>query len=208
METLYKYRDLNNLEWIEEIIRKGELYAAKYKEFWENDGKEGTYNVETPVDPIFLKSIKYEKARIRICSFTQRGDNKYLWKKYADKHKGIVIGVEIIPSEIITQKSIIYGGQYILTEPSGMSEQEIAIKVLSHKREDFAKEEEERIFIINKDECEYEKEQYVDVKIKQIITGRKIRKAKYNHIKSLIAQYNPNIELCKEKPCCFLKTHS
>lgn len=110
---LYKYRTLNNIEYVVDIFRNQRLYCSTVDEL--NDPFEGMY-LRTPPKGVlqkkyydFSKYIGPTLSRIsdpfdsttckRICSLSSNPTDVRMWSHYADGHKGILIEVEIDETE-------------------------------------------------------------------------------------------------------------
>lgn len=89
---LYKYRSLNNLKRLIEIIVDNKLYASKYNKL--NDPMEGyyTYNKNTSK---YRREINQIKKDALICSLSQSPNVGLLWIMYADEGRGCCLEVEV-----------------------------------------------------------------------------------------------------------------
>jgi len=135
-------------------------------------------------DEDMRRTLKGEKAGIRICSLSRDPANELMWSHYADGHKGVVIGID--PNHCnCERRPIIYDGIHIFTRPSlpKMS----AIEILSHKLTVWEYEKEERLFIRSGN--------YVNVVVKELILGRRMRKNDISFLKDLLKHLNPQIVL-------------
>ena len=95
---LYKYKSLENLWHILDIVVNTRLYCSSWKEL--NDPLEGRYEIYLGKKSKKLQSImevKIEKARdnLKIASLSKDVTNFLMWSHYANGHKGVAIEVDI-----------------------------------------------------------------------------------------------------------------
>lgn len=104
---LYKYRPLQNFEFIADILVNEQLYCADYLSL--NDPFEGQFLVaafnlsKDPENPQYVfrrgdaTSLQRDpESRIpRICSLSSDTCNMLLWGHYGGSHEGVAIGIEI-----------------------------------------------------------------------------------------------------------------
>jgi hypothetical protein len=181
---LFKYRGIKEFRYFVDIILNQRLYAAPYFDL--NDPMEGQYLYNTgELNEDINKLITGEKEKIRICSLSRDGNNELMWTHYAEGHRGVVIGVEIIPSSEQTLRPIIYDGLSTLNQRTLNSNS--AIDILSHKLKVWEYEKEERVFIRNK--------YFVSVKVREIIYGRRMSNQDKGFINNLIEKIDPAIEI-------------
>ena len=180
---LYKYRSLQNLNRVIDILHYSQLHCARYLDL--NDPFEGifsaaihipphervkfpffllpeTYTLTKSIDDLFLSS----KDSVRICSLSSSLSEVRLWSHYADGNRGIALeidfsGMEDSIHEVKYSEELPSYGYTILTAPS-------AIEVLTHKTTHWSYESEFRI--INGEE-------YFDIKdrLKAIYVGSRIK---------------------------------
>lgn len=207
MKPLYKYKRVGNIQdtthkdykYFVDILENSRIYAATYKELQEDDEKEGIYHVDKNhhYSRKLLDDIKEEKIHIRVCSMSKDKNNEYLWKKYTDNHKGVVIEVEINATTYNT-RPVEYGQLYklkrdVITDENIFQE---AMNILTHKTEKWKEEKEERVFVPNSKTDP--KSSFVKVKVNRIITGRNMDDTVFKRINELISTYNQEIKVIKE----------
>jgi hypothetical protein len=95
---LFKYKSLDNLWHVLDIVVNQQLYCAHWSEL--NDPLEGRYLLSLGKRNQKLESTmteKIEKARdaYRVASLTADPTNFLMWSHYASGHKGIVIEVDV-----------------------------------------------------------------------------------------------------------------
>lgn len=182
---LYKYRGLQNFKFFIDIILKNRLFAAKYTEL--NDPMEGQYYYNSgELNRRILNKIASDKGDLRICSLSRVKDNELMWSHYADGHRGVAIGLSIDHNRYDV-RPIQYTGLAYLNGPDIVTD--TPREILSHKLNVWSYEEEERIFVADRF--------YVDVEIKEVITGRRMSNQDFSFIRELIDKINPDIRLIK-----------
>lgn len=181
---LYKYRGIKEFRYFVDIILNQRLYAAPFFDL--NDPMEGQYLYNTgELNESINNLISGEKGELRICSLSRDNNNELMWAHYAEGHRGVVIGVDIIPNPEQTLRPIIYGELVTLNQSNYNNNS--AINILSHKLNFWEYEKEERVFIKNKF--------FVSVKVRELIYGRRISNQDKSFINSLVEKINPSIEI-------------
>lgn len=93
MATYYKYRSLQNLNRILDILINERLYAAKFQNL--NDPMEGHYQYNAEIDRNLKEQIQSERDRTLICSLSRRSDIGLMWTHYADECRGCCIELRV-----------------------------------------------------------------------------------------------------------------
>lgn len=94
--VLYKYRSVENWEFIEDIFSNRRLFAATFRSL--NDPMEGLlYKHDKDVSLKYRKAVRNASGRLNICSLCDSHDNTLLWSYYAGGHTGVAIGVRVLP---------------------------------------------------------------------------------------------------------------
>lgn len=182
---LYKYRSIKDFRFFTDIILKKRLYAAPYLDL--NDPMEGQYLYSQSggsIDEDMRKLLNGEKEKVRICSLSRDPNNELMWAHYADGHKGVAIGVEVDRSTYQVRQ-INYDGLHRVGLHNFHNGS--AIDVLSHKLNVWQYEQEERVFVLNK--------QYVDVAVKTVICGSRMSNQDKGFITDLIKKLDPSIKI-------------
>jgi hypothetical protein len=91
--TLYKFRSLNNFEFIADIILNQRVYAAQFFDL--NDPMEGLFKYTHEHEAAYIDEVVKEKKRCRICSFSRTSENILMWSHYADGFRGVCIEVKV-----------------------------------------------------------------------------------------------------------------
>lgn len=98
---LYKYRSLNNLWHLLDILINNRLYCAHWSEL--NDPLEGRYeiflgakvNVYASLESTIASKVEQERDAFRIASLSADPTNLLMWAHYANGHKGVAVEIEI-----------------------------------------------------------------------------------------------------------------
>ena len=184
-DILYKYRSLSNFKHFVDIILNNRLYASNYFDL--NDPMEGFYKYTAGLlDRHIIEKLKGEKRRLKICSLSKLRNNQQMWSRYADENRGVVIAVKIDRIKL-RPKLIKYNGLMYFQESDYSFNS--AEKILSHKNDFWSYEEEVRVFT---------HEEYVSVKILEIITGRKMTKTDCKFLERLKQKVNPAIDISNQ----------
>lgn len=182
---LYKYRGIKEFRYLTDIILKKRLFAAKYTDL--NDPMEGQYYYNKgELNQNILRKLKDGKDVLRLCSLSKNKNNELMWSHYAEGHRGIAIGVRVNP-DLYTLRAVQYTGLAYLQNPK--IETDSPTEILCHKLNVWSYEEEERVFVENKN--------FIDVEVVEINTGRAMSNQDYSFIKELVEKISPNIPIIK-----------
>jgi hypothetical protein len=182
--VLYKYRSLQNFKRFVDILINRRLYAAPFLSL--NDPMEGRY--------IFRDGAKSEAAirrissedDLRIVSFSRKWNSTLMWSHYADRHRGVVVGIELSDS---TYKALPM--QYVseLLRPIGDNSVERTIAVLRQKHEFWQYEDEYRVILRNR--------KYIPVKIVEITLGLEVKTLTNDLIIDITHAIDPKIRVTR-----------
>jgi len=95
---LYKYKSLENLWYVLDVLVHNRLYCAHWSEL--NDPLEGRYEIylgekSSKIETLMIGRIEEARDAYRISSLSADATNFLLWSHYAGGHKGIAIEVEV-----------------------------------------------------------------------------------------------------------------
>jgi DUF2971 family protein len=95
---LYRYRSLQEFDRELEAIEDGYLFCAAYRSL--NDPMEGLFSSshnlrESENYRAIKESIRENRSRIGICSFSEVRNHELMWAHYADRFKGICISYSL-----------------------------------------------------------------------------------------------------------------
>ncbi len=144
---VYKYKSLEKMKYIRQILSDEKLYAATFTEL--NDVMEGAFTSNKNIKEEYKNFIREEKGNIYICSLSKSPDNPLLWAYYANGFKGICIEIEI-NNNIVDGSHIEYNNHTprIYKDDHKYT---IAKKLLSRKYTCWRMEDEYRLFSKTKD---------------------------------------------------------
>lgn len=182
--TLYKYRGLQSFKYLVDIFLKQRLYAAPYADL--NDPMEGQYLLSPSgsIDLDMEKMLNTAKDSFRICSLSRSPDNQLMWAHYAEGHRGLAIGVEIVDSDCEI-RDIVYEGPMKIGQHN--FDAQAPLQVLSRKLSAWEYEEEVRAFVRNK--------HYVGVSIREVILGSRMSNQDKSLVKELCARTCPEVAI-------------
>jgi hypothetical protein len=189
---LYKYRPIANWKFFKDIVVKSRLYAAPFPTL--NDPMEGLlYLFDKEVSRRYRASVRNASARLRICSLCEKSDNTLLWSYYADAHKGVAIGVTVpdrISPRVDKPERVKYDMTVSIDTKSARGNRPgaIAKNILSQKLIFWNHELEHRVFTT---------QQYVPVKIGEILLGCRMSQENERKVRSLASRYAPDVEVIK-----------
>lgn len=128
-----------------------------------------------------------------IC-FSDNYQNPVQWSHYADSHKGIALGFEIIP-DILTKVDYVSKLEKLDDKPIPMSNEELCSILIKTKFQDWKYEKESRLIVKLKENIEegglFFKKFGVDIKLKEVILGANCP-IKLSAINELLELTNPN----------------
>lgn len=177
MAHYYKYRSLQDLKRVLEILVNERIYGATYKEL--NDPMEGYYRYNAAMDKVKRTKILDERSRTRICSLAKCCDNGLMWSHYADNNKGCCIEVEV------TSKSWKQIDVEYKQDPPDLADS--IDQILKVKAYNWSYEDEIRfIRTFNDDSTKY----YLEVKVTKIIFGCAVKEEDYDMYKKLVDGIN------------------
>lgn len=98
---LYKFKSLNNIEQVLDIIINKRLYCSLVSDL--NDVREASMEMNASLQTGIYKLYNYNFAQeiqtTRVLSLTSRYKNHLMWAHYADGYKGVVIGLRVKRSD-------------------------------------------------------------------------------------------------------------
>ena len=185
--TLYKYRNLTNLDWTIDILLKRRLYASKYVNL--NDPMEGFF-YHHGLSKSKLESILKDKLSFRICSLSKSSTDIGLWTFYADEGRGCCIEVEP-ETDGWKYKEIEYNQDVpeIKDAVNGQFDVPSIVRILCTKTERWKYEQEIRFI---KSVGRSNQSTYLGVKLKNVILGYNINEEKKEIITTLVETLNKN----------------
>lgn len=179
---LYKYRSLENLWFLMDIVANQRVYCANW---WElNDPLEGNYEIYLGKNSDKYQSImesRIEKAResFRIASFSKTATNFLLWSHYADGHKGVAVELEIDEEDPNLHEVTYSPFSSVFTEKSQTTQS--MYHLFNGKTEEWEYEEEYRVIT---------KDRYYsfDRPIQRILLGPQVNRDKASLLRKIIPE--------------------
>ena len=148
---LYKFRSLENLEHVLDIILNQRLHCSHYTQL--NDPFEGLFfklftvlDKITPVpsDPIRLR-IESGEDNKNICSLCASLNDVRMWSHYADGHKGLAIEIDF-PETTDQLFEVTYNATPLFYEKDSAEDQISLTEILTQKTDHWIYEKEYRLF--------------------------------------------------------------
>lgn len=197
--TYYKYRSLEDLERILDIIVNKRLYGAVYKDL--NDPMEGKFNKDGLSKENF-NDIYTHLKRTRICSLLEKQkeqtfpDDYLMWSHYANCHTGCCIELGITKRYNADWELLKVNYQNKLPEVKGEIKNKIH-DILSIKTPLWENENEVRAVRIYDENKFGTNSPFYHIKIKAIYLGCKVRTEKCDFYKKIISSIDRGIEIYK-----------
>jgi len=178
----YKFRSLDNLQFVLDIIVNQRLYAATLETM--NDPMEGYYTHESDIPGEAIIALEEHKKSLKFSSLSRYDNNPLMWAHYANGCRGVVIGVEF--KDDVDFRDVIYGAHSQLSEkiPTTL---ERAKRVLSYKSDFWRYEDEVRAFA--------DKGSYVPVTVKEIMLGERTDRSQKALLKKIVSAVDPKIQI-------------
>ncbi|MGB0281910.1 MAG: DUF2971 domain-containing protein [Neptuniibacter sp.] len=179
----YKYKSLDNFEFLLDLLLKERLYAAAYHEL--NDPMEGVIKI----DGTILKETEADWESLikdlRLVCFTKSSENPLMWSHYADGGRGCVVCFELLDEQIFHKVSY-------LKKPS-VSERDLclekALEILKYKDKHWKYEAEYRCLIQN--------ESFLPVNVKSITFGPRADQNKVDMLSHILKLCKPKLGVFK-----------
>jgi len=90
---LYKFKSLDNFQYVADILCNNRFHAAVFNDL--NDPMEGLFEFDPRTHQDYVSRIVNAKRKQKICSFSQSYSNLLLWAHYASGFQGICIEIDI-----------------------------------------------------------------------------------------------------------------
>lgn len=181
--TFYKYKTLDNFEFLLDLILKERLYAAKYDEL--NDPMEGVINVENTIPRD--REIEWRDLieKFRIVCFTKQSNNPLMWAHYADGGRGCIIEFEL--PNFIEYHKVSYVKKPLINKNDLTIDK--ALEVLKYKEKPWKYEAEYR--------CIVQKEKFLPIFVKSVTFGSRADEAKVDMLMYILKLSNPDLKVLK-----------
>jgi len=181
--TFYKYKSLQNFEFLLDMILKERLYAAKYNEL--NDPMEGVIKVDNTVPKNREGEWEEIISDLRIVCFTKDPKNSLMWSHYADGGKGCLVEFELLDGQeyhkiSYLKKPVLNGKDINISK---------AFEILKYKDKPWKYEAEYR--------CIQLKERFLPVNIKSITFGPRSNEESVEMLMHILTLCKPNLKVRK-----------
>lgn len=172
--ALFKFRSLQNLRRLLDILVNNRLYMAHYNEM--NDPMEGAFFADAS-NWALLQEVWEGKRKQLICCFSTDYRNTLLWSHYADSHQGCCLEVDV------TSKLEPYLVNYSQDIPEATRNIE---EILTHKSMYWKYEKEVRYFKNEILDNGNKAKPWIHIKIKKVLLGYRMSKTDVKFYISLI----------------------
>ncbi|MBH0040929.1 MULTISPECIES: DUF2971 domain-containing protein [unclassified Pseudoalteromonas] len=185
LQTFYKYKSLDNFEFLLDLIIKERIYAASHHEL--NDPMEGVVKVDGTIPK--EKEQEWEELikKFRIVCFSRDKDSPLMWSHYADGARGCVVEFQLLENQIFHKVSY-------LKKPS-ITEKHIsmdkAAEILLYKEKPWKYEAESRCLIVGE-------KKFLLITIKSVRFGGRAEKSKVDMLVHILKLCKPNLEVLIE----------
>ncbi|QEQ96273.1 DUF2971 domain-containing protein [Neptunomonas concharum] len=179
----YKYKSLDNFEFLLDLLLKERMYAAPYHEL--NDPMEGVIKIDGTISK--EREAEWESLikETRLVCFTKSSTNPLMWSHYADGGRGCVVCFELMDKQIFHKVS--YLKKPSITEKDLLPEK--ALQILQYKDKHWKYEAEYRCLIQN--------ESFLPVDIKSITFGPRADKNKVDMLSHILRLCKPKLGVFK-----------
>jgi len=178
----YKFRSLDNLQFVMDIIVNQRLYAATLDTM--NDPMEGFYTHESDIPDEAIIALEEHKKSLKFSSLSMYDNNPLMWAHYANGCRGAAIGIEF--KDGVDFRNVTYGthSELSLNKPTTL---ERAKQVLSYKSDFWHYEDEVRAFA--------DKGSYIPVIVKEVVLGQRADRSQKALLKKIVNAVNPAIKI-------------
>lgn len=193
--TYYKYRTLDNLMFVLDILMNERLFAAPFRSL--NDPMEGRYVYKrTELDEMVRKEVRENKSNLSVLSLSSTKTNPLMWAYYAFGHQGIAIGVTLKednaePVQYKPNLKMLSEELHLSSPGSEENLKKLSRKILTRKLDYWQHEQEYRVL---KEMNNSVNGAFVPVEIKEFIFGEKIDKDAKTLLRKLLEKIQPGIE--------------
>lgn len=181
-DTFYKYKSLDNFEYLLDLLLKERLYAARYDEL--NDPMEGIAKIDGTIPEDKEQEWNELINRFRIVCFSRDQDNLLMWSHYADGARGCVVEFQLIDDQKVHKVS--YNKKPMLTQNQITKEK--AEEVLTYKRKPWKYELESRCLLDGNNH-------FLAIRIKSLTFGSRAAKEKVDLLQHILSLCKPDLKI-------------
>ncbi|EGR1265477.1 DUF2971 domain-containing protein [Vibrio cholerae] len=183
-KTFYKYKSLDNFEFLLDILLRERLYAGRFNEL--NDPMEGVIEVEKTVPKILEKEWERILSELRICCFTTDDENTLMWAHYANGGRGCAIEFEL--HDDYKPIKVSYAKKPVVNKSELTKEK--AVEILRYKDKSWKYEQEYRCLT---------EEMFVPIIVKKLILGPRVPKSTVKLLEGILGCCKPDLRIYQQK---------
>ncbi|MEJ6078612.1 DUF2971 domain-containing protein [Vibrio sp. 1-Bac 57] len=180
-KTFYKYKSLDNFEFLLDLILKERIYAACQHEL--NDPMEGVVRIDGTIPKEKEKEWEEIIKKFRIVCFSRDKDNQLMWSHYADGARGCLIEFELPEGQDVQKVS--YLKKPTITDRHISMEK--AAEILMCKQKPWKYEAESRCLLVGE-------EKFLPVNIKSIRFGSRAEKSRVDMLIHILQLCKPELK--------------
>lgn len=181
-QTFYKYKSLNNFEFLLDLILRERLYAALHYEL--NDPMEGVVKIDGTIPKDKEQEWDDLIKTFRIVCFSREKDHPLMWSHYADGARGCVIEFQLIDDQQIHKVS--YVKKPLITEKHITRKN--AEEILIYKEKPWKYEAESRCLLDVDDK-------FLPIHIKSVTFGSRAEKSKVDMLIHILSLCKPDLAI-------------
>jgi hypothetical protein len=192
-KSFYKYKSLNNFEFILDLLLRERIYAGKYHEL--NDPMEGVIKLDGAIPKEHIHEWEQSLKKYNICSFTRDPENNLMWSHYADGGKGCLVEFELKPE---TEYSKVNYGKTPLIKANQMKSLDPK-EVFLYKLKYWQYEKEFRCILTDQN--------YLPITVKSVLFGPRSDKTKVAFLIDILACCKPELTICRSGESSVIKSN-
>ncbi|MCL1121723.1 DUF2971 domain-containing protein [Shewanella seohaensis] len=181
-QVFYKYKSLDNFEFLLDLILKERLYAALHHEL--NDPMEGVVKINGTIPKDKEQEWDELIKTFRLVCFSRDKDHPLMWSHYADGARGCVIEFQLMDDQQV--HNVTYLKKPMLTErhmTRGKAEE-----ILVYKEKHWKYESESRCLL-------GENNTFLPIYIKSVTFGSRAEKSKVDMLLHILSLCKPNLKV-------------
>jgi len=181
-KVFYKYKSLDNFEFLLDLLLRERLYAALHHEL--NDPMEGVVKIDGTVPKGKEQEWDSLLKTFRIACFSRDKDNTLMWAHYADGARGCVVEFELLDDHKVHDISY-------LKKPSlnnGNITRDKAKEILLYKEKPWKYEAESRCLVEGG-------EVFLPIRVKSVRFGSRAERSRVDILKGILSLCKPEIDI-------------
>lgn len=181
-QVFYKYKSLDNFEFLLDLILRERLYAAQHHEL--NDPMEGVVKIDGTIPKDKEQEWDELIKTFRIVCFSRDKDHPLMWSHYANGARGCVVEFQLMDDQQVHRVS--YLKKPVITERHITREK--AEEILVHKDKPWKYESESRC-LLGKNEI------FLPIHIKSVTFGSRAEKSKVDMLLHILSLCKPDLKV-------------